>query len=260
MESQDSIINHVISRDRGRGHGRDSGSGRGRGHTRGNSDKIIYYELNPEKLRVHLPDEKNNVTPEYLKEFWKSHDDKILEYKIITFYSEKHILGCFSNFFSNMPPYEFDLPVEILKIPENLKEKFKTPVIVTNSEKTIMLCKAALFGDYVSYKRILKTENPKYAKTLGRKVKNFDQKVWYDSVCNIAKEIVYQKFLKSPEEIRNVLKSTGNNIIVEAAPGDNLWGVGMNSRNEAINTPSTWNGINILGYALMEARFKLFSN
>ena len=44
--------------------------------------------------------------------------------------------------------------------------------------------------------------------------------------------------------------------IVEAAPNDKIWGVGMDKTNENISIPALWKGTNILGWALMEARDK----
>ena len=48
----------------------------------------------------------------------------------------------------------------------------------------------------------------------------------------------------------------GEDYIVEAAPSDKIWGVGMDKTNENISIPSLWKGTNILGWALMEARDK----
>ena len=47
------------------------------------------------------------------------------------------------------------------------------------------------------------------------------------------------------------------NFIVEAAPRDKIWGVGMGKTNEDIKIPANWKGTNILGWALMEARKEL---
>ena len=49
----------------------------------------------------------------------------------------------------------------------------------------------------------------------------------------------------------------GEDYIVEAAPNDKIWGVGMDKTNENISIPALWKGTNILGWALMEARDKL---
>ena len=48
----------------------------------------------------------------------------------------------------------------------------------------------------------------------------------------------------------------GEDYIVEAAPSDEIWGVGMDKTNKNISIPALWKGTNILGWALMEARDK----
>ena len=51
--------------------------------------------------------------------------------------------------------------------------------------------------------------------------------------------------------------SLRHSYIVEAAPRDRIWGVGMGKTNEDIKIPANWKGTNILGWALMEARKEL---
>jgi len=51
--------------------------------------------------------------------------------------------------------------------------------------------------------------------------------------------------------------STGEQILVEASPVDNIWGVGLAADDPAIAHPDTWKGLNLLGFALMEVRQRL---
>ena len=229
--------------------GRGCGRSRGRGRSRGNvvSTNLTIYELDPEMLRDNLPDETIDITPDILNEFWQAYMLRNLEeenIKVITFYKETHTLGYFSNF-KAVPEYLFDLPVKLLEIPDEKLKYFPQQVECTNSEKTIMLCKAALFGDYPSYQKIAKTDNPRYAKQLGRKVTNFNQEIWNQKICHIANEIIYQKFVKGTDEMRQILKSTGTNIIAESSAGDSIWGIGMMYNNPDVHNPSTWKGTNI---------------
>ena len=57
--------------------------------------------------------------------------------------------------------------------------------------------------------------------------------------------------------IDSIFKISEQNFIVEAAPRDKIWGVGMGKTNEDIKIPANWKGTNILGWALMEARKEL---
>ena len=53
------------------------------------------------------------------------------------------------------------------------------------------------------------------------------------------------------------LLSTGNAILVEAAPRDLIWGIGLGDHNERARDPAQWRGRNMLGFALVEVRERL---
>ena len=57
--------------------------------------------------------------------------------------------------------------------------------------------------------------------------------------------------------IKNILISTKDSILVEASPYDKIWGIGMSANNENIENPLLWQGLNLLGFALMEVRDEL---
>ena len=69
-----------------------------------------------------------------------------------------------------------------------------------------MLCKASLFHDSETFEKIRLAKTPFEAKKLGRTVKNFNEKKWLERVCDIAVEVVYQKF-KSNKTICDVFKN-----------------------------------------------------
>ena len=60
--------------------------------------------------------------------------------------------------------------------------------------------------------------------------------------------------------MKQFLLNTGNKVLVEASPYDRIWGIGMKQDNEKVNDPSLWNGLNLLGLALMEARAKILAS
>jgi predicted NAD-dependent protein-ADP-ribosyltransferase YbiA (DUF1768 family) len=43
-------------------------------------------------------------------------------------------------------------------------------------------------------------------------------------------------------------------ILVEASPDDKIWGIGLSFNDPNIEDPNCWRGLNLLGFALMEAR------
>ena len=61
------------------------------------------------------------------------------------------------------------------------------------------------------------------------------------------------KFSQNPE-LWEVLKATGNRILVEASPRDRIWGIGMGKSNPEAENPFQWKGTNLLGFALTEVR------
>jgi len=121
------------------------------------------------------------------------------------------------------------------------------------AEHYMMAEKARLFMDKEIVDEILKCNHPMEAKKLGRKVKNFDPKVWDDHKYEIVKKANYFKFSQN-EDLKEFLNNTNNRIIVEASPFDKVWGIGMDQKNENANNPKLWKGENLLGFALMEVR------
>lgn len=135
---------------------------------------------------------------------------------------------------------------------------YKSPFTIDNrtfvtSEHWMMFKKAKLFNDYVSAKQVLETKDPSKAKKIGRKVANFDHRVW--DVCK--KEIVLygilEKFKQNPD-IRQVLFASYPYKIVEASPYDTIWGIGMGFDDPNITNESKWKGENLLGEILTEVR------
>lgn len=169
--------------------------------------------------------------------------------QIIGFYSHNSdFFPYFSNFYIQ-EPFTF-------KIPKWCGVMANDTVTVKYSEKAIMLCKASLMGDIETYQNIKKSENPTETKKLGRLVKPWNQELWDNNVCYIAKEVIYSKFNQN-DEYKNGLLSTDNYLIAEAAPRDKIWGIGMGANNPDLNDPKKWKGSNILGWALMEVRDQL---
>ena len=119
-----------------------------------------------------------------------------------------------------------------------------------------MLSKASIMNDTETFLKILNSKSPFEAKKLGRVVKPFDQYIWDKNICNIAKDICLSKFSQN-SNLKDILLSTGNKIIAEASPRDNIWGIGIGSKNPNTQNKNEWKGTNILGWALMEARESL---
>jgi ribA/ribD-fused uncharacterized protein len=124
-------------------------------------------------------------------------------------------------------------------------------------EQYMMHQKALTFGDTETAALVMKTENPKDQKALGRQVKNFDKAKWDTVSIGIVFKGNYAKFSQNVE-LGDELLSTGNKILVEASPYDTIWGIGMGEKEPGINDPANWKGLNLLGWSIMLVRKELF--
>ncbi len=121
------------------------------------------------------------------------------------------------------------------------------------TEQYMMASKAELFGDYDTQKRIMDADNPKDYKALGREVRYFDSELWDREKYWIVLKGNLAKFAQNPE-LFEFLDNTGDSVLVEGSPFDDVWGVKLGIDDPRINDPNEWQGENLLGFALMEAR------
>lgn len=122
--------------------------------------------------------------------------------------------------------------------------------IYSCAEQYMMSQKARLFDDAEIFKQIMDENNPSKMKSLGQKVRNFDESVWDEEKYGIVVRASYLKFANA--SYKNLLIETGSDILVEASPYDTIWGVGVNAQQAS--DIRNWKGQNLLGQALMEAR------
>ena len=124
------------------------------------------------------------------------------------------------------------------------------------SEHYMMAAKARLFGDHEVAQKILAAASPGEAKDLGRQVRDFDQPTWEQHRLDIVVAGNQFKFSQHPELAR-FLKNTGDRILVEASPVDPIWGIGLAQDHPHAAQPENWQGLNLLGFALMEVRDRI---
>jgi ribA/ribD-fused uncharacterized protein len=132
-------------------------------------------------------------------------------------------------------------------------------VTYKTAEHWMMAEKAKLFGDENTLEKIIQAETPDKAKRLGRLVEDFDSAIWDAHRYDIVVTGNYYKFSQHPQ-LRNFLFSTKDAVLVEASPVDSVWGIGLAATDPAAQNPLQWQGLNLLGYALMEVRDKLKQN
>ena len=102
--------------------------------------------------------------------------------------------------------------------------------------------------------KIIKETNPIKIKALGRKVQNFDDKIWNLKKYYIMLNALYYKFSQN-SILQQKLLNTDNKKLYEASPRDKIWGIGF-SAEKAIHIETIKYGCNLLGIVLMEIRDK----
>ncbi|TDC62781.1 NADAR family protein [Actinomadura sp. GC306] len=126
-------------------------------------------------------------------------------------------------------------------------------VTYATAEHYMMAEKARLFGDDQRAAAILTSPDPRRAKDLGRRVRNFDERTWKEHRVAIVTRGNEAKFAQHPD-MRDYLLSTHPRVLVEASPRDRIWGIGLRADDPRAKTPDSWQGENLLGFALMTTR------
>ena len=130
----------------------------------------------------------------------------------------------------------------------------------STSEKYFMYQKAMTFYDTKIAEEILKLEEPREIKKLGREVKNFNESVWN----NVREEIMYRG-VKAKFEQDTISKQCllmpeyKDKHFVEGSPIDKIWGVGIRYDNSKIDNKENWDGLNLLGKILDRVREEINS-
>ena len=159
-------------------------------------------------------------------------------------------------FFYGHKPHPTDEPTSACLSQWYVRPFTHEGVIYPTAEHWMMAEKARLFEDAEMREQIWQSDTPAKAKALGRKVSGFDDTVWKRERSGI---VVAGNLLKFGQhtDLRDFLLATGDRVLVEAAPRDRIWGIGMGRERAAATPPSQWRGQNLLGYALMEVRDRL---
>ncbi|MER5807760.1 NADAR family protein [Streptomyces sp. NPDC002033] len=124
------------------------------------------------------------------------------------------------------------------------------------AEHWMMAGKARLFGDAEAERAALEAKSPAAAKKAGRLVRGFENAVWERERFALVVAGSVHKFGSDPA-LRSYLLGTGSRVLVEASPVDRIWGIGLAADDERALDPARWRGLNLLGFALMEARERL---
>jgi ribA/ribD-fused uncharacterized protein len=142
-----------------------------------------------------------------------------------------------------------------------LSQWYSAPFLVdgvryATAEHWMMAGKARLFGDTAAEAAVIAAGHPQQAKAIGREVRGFDTEVWNRHRFELVVDGNVQKFGQN-EALKSYLLGTGSRVLVEASPVDRIWGIGLAATDDRAEHPAQWRGLNLLGFALMQARQKL---
>ncbi|THA71347.1 NADAR family protein [Streptomyces sp. A0642] len=126
-------------------------------------------------------------------------------------------------------------------------------VTYASAEHWMMAGKARLFGGAEAEEQAVAAKSPAAAKKVGRLVRGFDDTVWERERYGLVVAGSVHKFAQNPE-LGGFLLGTGDRVLVEASPMDRIWGIGLAADDPRAQDPAAWRGLNLLGFALMEAR------
>ncbi len=126
-------------------------------------------------------------------------------------------------------------------------------VTYLTAEHWMMAQKAILFDDWKSYEKIIHCTNTANAKELGRFVLGFDEITWNKTKFDIVKIGNIHKFNQN-KALGSFLIDTHDKVLVEASPSDTVWGIGLSQEEPGCDNIHSWQGQNLLGFALMEVR------
>jgi ribA/ribD-fused uncharacterized protein len=124
------------------------------------------------------------------------------------------------------------------------------------AEQWMMASKARLFQDTEALQRILQAKTPLDCKRLGRQVRGFEEARWREHRFDLVTAGNVAKFGQDPA-LGAYLLSSRDEILVEASPTDGIWGIRLGREQKDAQEPLRWRGQNLLGFALIRARFIL---
>lgn len=121
------------------------------------------------------------------------------------------------------------------------------------AEQWMMAAKARLFGDQEALAAVLSAAEPQACKRIGRSVRNYCDERWNAARFDLVVEGNVAKFGQNAPLLDHLLAS-GDAILVEAAPSDQIWGIGCGRDDPAVHDLLRWRGRNLLGFALVKVR------
>ena len=125
-----------------------------------------------------------------------------------------------------------------------------------SAEHYMMAEKARLFGDEETRSSILATSKPGAARRWAAPCAASTRNVGSGIASTSSSEPAVRSSGRTPM-LAAYLAETGDKVLVEASPVDRVWGIGLAADDPRAERPAEWQGLNLLGFALMRARTML---
>ena len=123
------------------------------------------------------------------------------------------------------------------------------------NEMYIQEQKALLFGDKHKADMIVRADDPKEMKSLGKDLKGYKDSVWKQNAKEITMTCNREKIYSYPQ-LQEYLLQTGDRQLGEATP-DPLFGIGLHIGDPNVENTREWSGKNLMGGILTELRSEL---
>ena len=138
----------------------------------------------------------------------------------------------------------------IYRTPDYLEEVDKE-ILFTSAEQYMMYHKCMLALDFDAAQKVLTTSDPKKQKQIGRSIKMSEEilETWDFFKAQIVYDGNKAKFEQN-EDLKKELLATVGTTIVEAAPNDKVWGIGLAEDDPRAQKRENWLGKNLLGEIL----------
>ncbi len=145
----------------------------------------------------------------------------------------------------------------IFRTPDYL-DKFKKEISFSSAEQFMMYHKCLLSLNFDAAQEVLLTRDPKKQKKIGRSIKMTEEilETWNIFSPYVIYEGNKAKFTQN-EDLKQALFATKGTTLVEAAPNDKTWGIGLAEDDPRAQNRETWQGKNLLGEILTKIRMEI---
>lgn len=120
-------------------------------------------------------------------------------------------------------------------------------------EQYVSASKALVFRDFDTYLRIRSSDNPILIKQLDIEIKNFSDEIWDKVKMDIVTRANYLKFSQNPDLLETMMEHK-HLTLVDASLYDRTSEAGLDFEDEAVLDEKLWDGQNLLGVCIMNAR------